>query len=90
MKNWVDDVQLYFGVIRRVGYTMTLGMLDNKRRSSLLSLYQVYNQQSEQEETALADPFIIPKTDVFELLGNDQATCEGVYECGFGHTNSVV
>lgn len=86
MKNWVNDVQLYFGVIRRVGYTMTLGMLDNKRRSSLLSLYQVYNQQPEPEETTLADPFIIPKTDVFELLGNDQATCEGVYECGFGHT----
>ncbi|WP_221390139.1 O-methyltransferase [Dyadobacter sp. NIV53] len=86
MKKLVNDARLYLGVARRIGYTMTLGMFNSDRRNSLLSLYQVYRHQQNPEDIIPVDPFIIPKTDVFELLGNDHATCEGVYECGFGHT----
>jgi|GEM_PF-2620668 len=81
----LDNLKLYIGVFRRVFYTMTFGMLAKDRKSSLLSLYNVYEKQRNEDHTP-TDPFIIPKTDVFELFGSDNAIYEGVYECGFGHT----
>jgi len=86
MKNIFNNAQLYFGVLRRIGYTVTFGMLTNNRRASLLNLYNMYENKVRPEDVTPDDPFIIPKTDVFELLKNDQAVYEGVYECGFGHT----
>ena len=86
MKNLLDDFRLYAGVVRRIGYTLTFGMTSSNRRSDLLSLYHVYHKSSGFENQVPIDPYIIPKTDVFELFGNDEAIYEGVYECGFGHT----
>lgn len=83
---FLNGVKLYLGVFRRVGYTMTVGMLDGDRKSSLLSLYNFYGEKQKSEDHTPVDPFIIPKTDVFEIFGNDSAIYEGVYECGFGHT----
>ena len=86
MQNFINGLRLYLGVLRRIGYTITIGMLNNDRRKSLLSLYNSFENKRKLEEETPADPFIIPKTDVFEILGNDSAIYEGVYECGFGHT----
>ncbi|MCE7071864.1 hypothetical protein LZG74_16205 [Dyadobacter sp. CY327] len=85
MKDLMDDFQLYAGVLRRVGSTLTVGMIRSDRRTALLSLYHVYLDKQSVNYTPI-DPYIIPKTDVFELFGNDSAVYEGVYECGFGHT----
>lgn len=86
MSKALDNVRLYAGVVKRVGYTLTLGMLNAGFRDELLKLYNSYNGQQEPGDSTPVDPFIIPKTDVFELFGNDSAAYEGVYECGFGHT----
>jgi predicted O-methyltransferase YrrM len=86
MKNLMNDFRLYAGVMRRVGHTLTLGMINSDRRSSLLSLYHVYQSSNQSNNHTPIDPYIIPKTDVFELFGSDNAKYEGVYECGFGHT----
>ncbi|SDG53123.1 Methyltransferase domain-containing protein [Dyadobacter soli] len=85
MSKALDNFRLYAGVLKRVGYTLTIGMLNSGFRDELLKLYNSYGQQLPAENTP-EDPFIIPKTDVFELFGNDSAAYEGVYECGFGHT----
>lgn len=86
MKNILNNLRLYLGVWRRVGYTLTIGMSGKNRRENLLSLYNHYDKTVNQTEITPVDNFIIPKTDVFELFGNDKAQYEGVYECGFGHT----
>ena len=86
MGNFVNNLRLYFGVGRRVGYTLTAGMLDKNRRNNLLSLYNHFEAKDDQHSITPVDPFILPKTDAFELFGNDKADYEGVYECGFGHT----
>ncbi|MCF0048460.1 class I SAM-dependent methyltransferase [Dyadobacter sp. LJ53] len=86
MKDLLNDLQLYAGVMRRVGYTLTLGMASSNRRSNLLSLYHLYPKNDQSKDQTPIDPYIIPKTDVFELFGSDDAVYEGVYECGFGHT----
>jgi predicted O-methyltransferase YrrM len=83
---FLNGLKLYLGVVRRVGYTMTIGMLDAKQKNSLLALYNFYGDKEKSDGGTPVDPFIIPKTDVFELFGNDEAIYEGVYECGFGHT----
>ena len=82
----LDILKLYVGVFRRVAYTLTIRMLDSDRKTTLLSLYNYYEDKKKIEDYTPSDPFIIPKTDVFELFGNDYAIYEGVYECGFGHT----
>ena len=86
MSKAFDNLRLYAGVLKRVGYTLTLGMLGSGSRDELLKLYNNYNGQQPSGDSTPVDPFIIPKTDVFELFGNDSAAYEGVYECGFGHT----
>lgn len=86
MSKALDNLRLYAGVVRRVGYTLTLGMLNSGSRDELLKLYNSYNGHAPSGHDTPVDPFIIPKTDVFELFGNDMAAYEGVYECGFGHT----
>lgn len=86
MANFLNNLRLYFGVCRRVGSTLTVGMLDKNRRNNLLALYNHYENKASQQDITPIDPFILPKTDVFELFGNDNAQYEGVYECGFGHT----
>jgi predicted O-methyltransferase YrrM len=86
MSKAIDNVRLYAGVVKRVGYTLTLGMLTAGFRDELLKLYNSYNGSQLPTDPTPVDPFIIPKTDVFELFGNDAAAYEGVYECGFGHT----
>lgn len=86
MGNFSNNLRLYLGVCRRVGHTLSLGMLNKDRREKLLSLYNQYETKLGQQDITPIDPFVIPKTDVFELFGNDNAQYEGVYECGFGHT----
>ncbi|MCF0073757.1 class I SAM-dependent methyltransferase [Dyadobacter sp. CY261] len=86
MSKALDNLLLYAGVVKRVGYTLTFGMLNAGSRDELLKLYNGYNGHHQPGENVPVDPFIIPKTDVFELFGNDNAAYEGVYECGFGHT----
>ncbi|MCE7066184.1 class I SAM-dependent methyltransferase [Dyadobacter sp. CY326] len=86
MKNLMNNFRLYAGVLRRISHTLTVGMLNADRRTSLLSLYHVYYKNNHSSDHTPIDPYIIPKTDVFELFGNDNAEYEGVYECGFGHT----
>ncbi|HEV7349493.1 class I SAM-dependent methyltransferase [Telluribacter sp.] len=86
MKTMVQDLTLYLGVLRRVGYTMTVGMMKGNEREKLHQLYQFYSKKTNGEDITPEDPYILPKTDVFELLHNDIAKYEGVYECGFGHT----
>jgi predicted O-methyltransferase YrrM len=86
MAQFKDTLSLYLGVLRRVGYTMTVGLGDSNERKKLLSLYQLYAPQVSDEDLTPVDPYILPKTDILELLQNDPATYEGVNECGFGHT----
>lgn len=86
MSKALDNFRLYAGVLKRVGYTLTVGMLSSGYRDELLKLYNSYNGHQQPADNTPVDPFIIPKTDVFELFGNDSAAYEGVYECGFGHT----
>jgi predicted O-methyltransferase YrrM len=86
MKNFINNLRLYLGVFKRVGHTLTLGMLHENRRADLLSLYNYYDTLSKPKDLTPIDPFILPKTDVFELFGDHNAQYEGVYECGFGHT----
>lgn len=63
-------------------------MTRSDRRPALLSLYHAYLNKQSVYYTPI-DPYIIPKTDVFELFGNDSAVYEGVYECGFEHTTEL-
>jgi predicted O-methyltransferase YrrM len=86
MKEIIQNATLLFGVIRRVGYTMTIEMVSGTAKENLLKIYQVYSDKKAEELGIPADPYIIPKTDIFEILNNDSALYEGVYECGFGHT----
>lgn len=86
MSELINTIKLYAGVLKRVGSTMTVGMLNANGRDKLQSLYNFYSPPSAGKETEFVDPFILPKTDIFELIGNDSATYEGVYECGYGHT----
>ncbi|WP_353718636.1 class I SAM-dependent methyltransferase [Dyadobacter sp. 676] len=86
MSKAFDNLRLYAGVVKRVGYTLTLGMLHSGFRDELLKLYNSCSGQEPSGDDTPMDPFVIPKTDVFELFGNDAAAYEGVYECGFGHT----
>ncbi|TDB67876.1 O-methyltransferase [Arundinibacter roseus] len=81
-----DTLSLYAGVVRRVGYTLTVGLGNAQERNRLLALYQVYAQPTTLEDPTPDDPHILPKTDILELLKNDEAVYEGVNECGFGHT----
>ncbi|MCF2496306.1 hypothetical protein [Dyadobacter chenhuakuii] len=84
MKDLMDDFRLYAGILRWVGSTLTVGMTRSDRRPALLSLYHAYLNKQSVYYTPI-DPYIIPKTDVFELFGNDSAVYEGIYEYGFEH-----
>jgi predicted O-methyltransferase YrrM len=86
MKDFFNGLRLYAGVMRRIGYTLTLGMASSNWRSNLLALYHLYQKEDGSKNQTPIDPYIIPKTDVFELFGIGDAVYEGVYECGFGHT----
>ena len=86
MTQFSDKLTLYLGVLRRVGYTMTLGLGKADAHRRLLALYQAYAPPVSEEDFTPEDPYIIPKTDILELLENDSAVYEGVNECGFGHT----
>lgn len=85
MKEISQNIKLYLGVCRRLGNTLTIGMMKSDRRAKLLELYNVFSSSEEDEYTPI-DHFIIPKTDIFEIFDQNQAVYEGVYECGFGHT----
>lgn len=77
----INFLKLYLGTSRRLFYTLTVGIFNADERARLGYLYNVYASP-----TALpVDPYIIPKTDVLEINGNDEAVYEGVNECGFGH-----
>ncbi|MPR35476.1 class I SAM-dependent methyltransferase [Salmonirosea aquatica] len=86
MKRLKDTITLYLGALRRIGFTMTLGLAQEDARQRLLSLYQVYAPMIPDEDFTPQDLYIIPKTDILELLDNDSAIYEGVNECGFGYT----
>lgn len=86
MKDFKDSLTLYLGVLRRVGFTMTLGLAQKDAQRRLQALYQLYAPPSSGEDASSEDPYLLPKTDILELMGNDPATYEGVNECGFGHT----
>lgn len=82
----VDFLKLYLGTFKRVSYAMTFGALGDKGRSNLLALYNSNPTSSGSDEVVFPiDPYIIPKTDVLAINGNDQAAYQGVDECGFGH-----
>ena len=86
MSNSNNDFLLYLGVLKRVTHTMTLGLLSSDSRERLLALYN-HNHKAPTDSVVIPeDPYIIPKTDIFELLDLNLADYEGVYECGFGHT----
>ena len=86
MTNIKNSLTLYLGVLRRVGYTMTLGLARQNTQSRLHELYQLYSPPLSQENVSPEDPYLLPKTDILELMGTDPAVYEGVNECGFGHT----
>lgn len=86
MENIKDSLTLYLGVLRRVGYTMTMGLARQNAQNRLHELYQLYSPALSHENVLPKDPHLLPKTDILELLGNDPAVYEGVNECGFGHT----
>jgi len=81
-----DTLSLYLGVLKRVGYTMAAGLGSDAERNRLLSIYQLYAPGASAEDNIPEDPYILPKTDILELTGNDPAVYQGVNECGFGHT----
>lgn len=86
MASFKNNLSLYLGVLRRVGHTLTLGMITQSGREKLPVLYQLYSHRAAEEDLTPEDPYILPKTDILELIGNDPATYDGVNECGFGHT----
>ncbi|PWJ58688.1 methyltransferase family protein [Dyadobacter jejuensis] len=85
MTSLTDDLKLYLGVLKRVTTIMTVGLLSPHSRERLLAIYNLEQAKNGLPETP-QDPYIIPKTDVFEILHLGNAEYEGVYECGFGHT----
>ncbi|MFN3379406.1 class I SAM-dependent methyltransferase [Runella zeae] len=80
----VDFIKLYLGTTRRLAYTFTTSFFNPTERKRLMDLYNVYNHNNDPHAFPI-DPYIIPKTDVLAINGNDQAIYEGVDECGFGH-----
>ncbi len=76
-------ITLFLGTLKRVGSTFVLSLFSQKERGRLNQLYSVY--QPSQEVVFPTDPYIIPKTDVFVIDGNETAIYDGVDECGFGH-----
>ncbi len=78
----LNFIKLYLGTFRRLAYTFTIGAFNSDERARLNHLYNIY---ASNEAVFPVDPYIIPKTDVLEINGNDRAVYEGVNECGFGH-----
>jgi Methyltransferase domain len=74
----------FFGLYFNVISNLTLGIFSKTGRQKLIAAYNVLVPPPLTEELP-ADPFIIQKTDILEVIGNDPAQYEGVYECGFGH-----
>lgn len=73
-------IGLYFNVIS----ALALGIFSKKGRQRLIDTYNLVLVPAPTQEYPI-DPYIILKTDVLEIIGNDPAQYEGVYECGFGH-----
>jgi len=80
----INFLKLYLGTSRRLAYTLTAGVFNPDERARMMQLYNLYSSQNG-EVVFPVDPYIIPKTDVLEINGNDKAVYEGVNECGFGH-----
>ena len=78
----INFIKLYLGLFRRVVSSFLLSPFDEKERVRIANLYAVYQ---ERKVTFPEDPYIIPKTDIFEIENQDTAIYEGVDECGFGH-----
>lgn len=77
----INFLKLYIGISRRLAYTLTAGIFNPEERARMMHLYHLYASP-----TAFpVDPYIIPKTDILEINGNDKAIYEGVNDCGFGH-----
>jgi hypothetical protein len=76
-------ITLYLGTLKRVVSTMVLGIFSQSERVRINQLYNVYHEVP--EVLFPVDPYIIPKTDVFEIDGNDSTLYDGVDDCGFGH-----
>ncbi len=79
-----DFIKLYLGTLRRVLHTMTIGAAGRDGRSGLLRLYNSFKEPDDGSVFPV-DPYIIPKTDILAINGDDQAVYSGVEECGFGH-----
>ncbi len=79
-----DAITLYLGVARRTLYTLTLGLFRQNSREELLKLYNAAQPVPDVPQFPV-DPYIIPKTDILALSGNDKARYSGVDACGFGH-----
>jgi hypothetical protein len=84
MSRLVDLSTLYLGVTRRLFPILTTGLFSTQGRQRLSQLYATLAPPSG-EVVFPEDPFIIKKTDILALMGNDPCTYEGVDECGFGH-----
>lgn len=84
MGQFKDTLSLYLGVLRRLGYTMTVGLGNRVERKRLHALYHLYISSA--PGYTPVDPYLLPKTDILELMANDPAIYEGINEGGFGHT----
>lgn len=81
----INSIKLYLGTLKRVIYPLTLGALQSNGREQLLRLYNASENHQKSSFNLPEDPYIIPKTDILEIIDRHEATYSGVNECGFGH-----
>jgi predicted O-methyltransferase YrrM len=77
-------LKLYSGAFKRVVSTFMMSPFDAQKRQRLNEIYALYQPKRVDVEFPV-DLYIIPKTDILEIIGNDECIYDGVYECGFGH-----
>jgi predicted O-methyltransferase YrrM len=77
-------VKLYLRAISRVLPTFLMAPFDAQKRQRINEIYALYQPKHIDVEFPI-DPYIIPKTDILEIIGDDKCIYDGVYECGFGH-----
>lgn len=61
MHKALDNFRLYAGVVKRVGYTLTAGMLTSRSRDELLKLYNACNGHQQSGNSTPVDPLLFPK-----------------------------
>ena len=80
----IHFLKLCAGTTRRVLSTILMCPFDAQKRQRIKEIYTLY-QPTPIDNQFPVDPYIVPKTDIFEITGEDACLYDGVDKCGFGH-----